>query len=87
MRISKDFVLREIADEYVLVPVGKTALSFNGLITLNEVGALIWNLLLEEKSIDEIVDKIVEEYEVDKATAYKDTMDYLTYLKRNQIID
>lgn len=87
MRISKEFVLREIADEYVLVPVGKTALSFNGLVTLNELGALIWNLLLEEKSIDDIVSVIVEEYEVSRETAYKDTMEYLVYLQKCQIID
>lgn len=39
MKISKEFILREIAGEYILVPVGKTALTFNGLVTVNEVGA------------------------------------------------
>ena len=32
MKISKEFILREIAGEYILVPVGKTALTFNGLV-------------------------------------------------------
>ena len=45
MKISKEFILREIAGEYILVPVGKTALTFNGLVTVNEVGALIWGML------------------------------------------
>ena len=66
MKISKDFILREIADEYILVPTGKTALSFNGLVTINETGALIWKTLLEKKTMEDIVNKIVEEYEVEK---------------------
>ena len=48
MRINKEFVLREIAGDYILVPVGDTALEFNGLITLNEVGAFLWGKLQQD---------------------------------------
>ena len=39
MKVQNEFVLREIAGDYVIIPTGKTVLSFNGLITVNEVGA------------------------------------------------
>ena len=45
MRVKKDFILREIAGDYIIIPTGKTALEFNGLITVNEVGASLWNML------------------------------------------
>lgn len=45
MRIKKEFVLREIAGDYVIIPTGKTVLEFNGLITVNEVGVSIWKML------------------------------------------
>ena len=45
MRINKDFVLREIAGDYVIIPIGSTVLEFNGLITVNEVGAVLWKML------------------------------------------
>ena len=45
MRIKKKFVLREIAGEYVLVPVGEAARELNGIVTVNELGAFLWNLL------------------------------------------
>ena len=48
MKIEKDFILREIAGDYVIVPTGKTALEFNGLITVNELGAFIWEKLQQE---------------------------------------
>ena len=40
MKIDRNFVLREIAGEYIIIPTGKTALEFNGLITVNEIA---WN--------------------------------------------
>ena len=36
MKIKKDFILRKVADSYVVVPVGKLTLDFNGIINLNE---------------------------------------------------
>ncbi len=48
MRVDKEFVLREIAGDYIIIPTGKTVLEFNGLITVNEVGVSIWNMLQKE---------------------------------------
>lgn len=42
MVIRGDFVLRQIAGEYVLVPTGMAALDFGSLISTNEVGYFIW---------------------------------------------
>lgn len=41
MKVDKEFVLREIAGDYVIIPIGRTVLSFNGLITVNEIGAFL----------------------------------------------
>ena len=48
MNVKLDFVLREIAGETLLVPAGKTALDLNGMLTLNETGAALWRMLLQE---------------------------------------
>ena len=50
MKIDKKFVLREIAGEYIIIPTGKTALDFKGLITVNEVGVSIWKMLQNDNS-------------------------------------
>ena len=47
MKIKREFVLREIAGDILLVPTGKTALDLNGMLTLNGVGADIWKMLPE----------------------------------------
>lgn len=87
MKTSNEFIMREIAGEYVLVPIGKRALTFQSLVTMNEVGALIWEMMEKESDIDQIVSGILDEYEVDEQTARKDVLDFIGFLKDCQIIE
>ena len=87
MKTSNEFIMREIAGEYVLVPIGKRTLTFQGLVTMNEVGALIWEMMEKESDIDQIVSGILDEYEVDEQTARKDVLDFIGFLKDCQIIE
>ena len=72
MKIKKDFILRKVADSYVVVPVGKMTLDFNGIINLNETGAFLFELLQKGAERDELVDKMLEEYDVDREKAEAD---------------
>lgn len=42
MKIVKEFILREIAGECVLVPTGATSQEFNGMITISDTAKFIW---------------------------------------------
>ena len=42
MKIVKEFILRDIAGEYVLVPTGETTQEFNGFITITDTAKFIW---------------------------------------------
>ena len=72
MRVDKEFVLREIAGDYIIIPTGKTVLEFNGLITVNEVGVSIWNMLQKEVTFDKLVQGILDEYDVEEQVARED---------------
>ncbi|MGN8963404.1 PqqD family protein [Bariatricus sp. HCP28S3_D3] len=80
MKLEKEFVLREIAGDYVIIPVGKTVIEFNGLITVNEVGVSIWNMLQNEVTFDQIVQGILNEYEVEESVAREDIREFLDKL-------
>ena len=80
MKIRGDFVLRKIGGENILVPVGTSAMEFEGLITVDEVGMFIWNLLEKEKDKDTILQQIVEEYDVEQDKAEEDLTDFLADL-------
>ena len=86
MKIKKEFVLREIAGEYILVPVGNTAMEFNGLITLNEVGAFLWEKLQQQIELDQLVDAVLDEYEIDPETAGLDVEEFVENLRKAEIL-
>lgn len=81
MIVSKNFIPREVAGEYLLVPTGAAGRQINGLITLNELGYFIFQTLQNEQSIDSLVAAIVAEYEVDADTARTDALEFCGQLR------
>lgn len=69
MKATREFVLREIAGEHISIPVGETAQKLHGMLNLSESGLLLWNTLQEERTEEELVEALLVEYEVDRATA------------------
>ena len=86
MKIKLDFVLREIAGDILLVPAGKTALDLNGMLTLNEVGAEIWKMLPEVQSEEEIVERLLRDYDADPAQVRGDVSEFLERLQELGIL-
>ena len=72
MKIKKDFILRNIADTHIVVPVGERVVEFKGMMTLNDTGSFIWKNLTQEVSYEELLALILDEYDIDEETAKKD---------------
>lgn len=85
MEIKRDFNLRKIAGEYILMPKD-TLEGQEGLISLNEVEALVWKNLEDCKNEDEILSLITNTYVVKKEDAKKDLGDFLKQLQEADII-
>lgn len=86
MKIKKDFVLREIAGEYILIPTGSTTQEFNGLITINDVAAFVWKNIESTESIEELVSMVLEEYDVEEEIARNDISEFVKQLKEADMI-
>ena len=82
MQVSKDYLLRTIAGETILIPSGAAAQKFNGLVTVNAIGAFIWDVLQTPTDLEALVARITDEYEVDAETARRDAEDFLSELRR-----
>lgn len=80
MKVDKEFVLREIGGDYIIIPTGNTVLTFNGLITVNEVGVFIWKMLQKDVTFDELVQGILREYDVEESVAREDIREFLDKL-------
>lgn len=87
MKIKGEFVLREIADDTILVPVGETALRMNAMITLDPVAALIWRALERGQSRGDIVGQILNRFEVTEETARRDLDEFLEQMKAADLLE
>lgn len=86
MKFKKEFIEREIVGETVLIPTGETAAHFNGLISVNELGRFIWDNYENAKDEDDLLQKILDKYEVEKEVAKADLDEFLQTLKNAEII-
>ena len=87
MKINGEFIMREVVGEYVLVPVGDTALHFNGMISLNEVGACIWKGLSQGKEREALLEAVLEEFEVSREEADRDLEEFLDVLREKGLLE
>ncbi|MDO4420147.1 MAG: PqqD family protein [Ruminococcus sp.] len=86
MKIKENYMLRKVADCYVVVPIGAAVAEFNGMINLNEVGAFLWHQLENENTVEGVLAAMLEEYEVDEATAKADLMRFIKELEDANLI-
>ncbi len=87
MKIKDDFILRKVADSYVVVPVGSMTLDFNGIINLNETGAFLFNLLQDGADKDTLLTNMLNEYEVTEQKAKADIETFINKLKDADILE
>ena len=87
MKLKEGFIFRKIAGDNVVVPIGQQIKEFNGLIKLNESGAFLWNILKEGSSKEELVDKLLEEYEIDRDFAENDVEKFINILKERDMLE
>lgn len=86
MVINGNFVLRKVAGEILLVPVRETAMRINGVVTLNDTGAVIWKGIEDGVTRERAIESIVSSFNVDEKTAAADYDEYVAALLEAGII-
>lgn len=74
---SEAFLLRNVADTWVVVPVGAAAMQFSGMLTLNETGKILWELLETEQTEVTLAAALTQRYEVTADQAAADVHKFL----------
>ena len=87
MKIKSDYLLRKVADSYVVVPVGKATVDFNGMINLNETGAFLWQQLQKDADEETLLKAMLMEYEVDEETAEVGMAMFLNKLREADLLE
>lgn len=86
MKIKDGLMLYEVAGSYVVVPAGDEALDFNGMVTLNETGAFLWKQLEQECDQTQLVDALLDEYEVTLEQAQNSVERFVAEIRENGFV-
>ena len=81
MRVNQEFLLKEIAGSFVVIPVSSILVDFDGMITLNETGVFLWRLLEEDRTFEQLLTELQKEYDIDEKTAREDINAFLDELR------
>jgi len=79
-------VSRIIAGEAVLVPVARNSDEVDSIYTLNETASTIWGALDGQRTLAEIIDLVVAEYEVTREQAEVDLYELVAQLSEVQAV-
>ena len=80
MKLNEEFVLRQVADTWVVMPLGQTSVDFSGMLTLNETGAILWKALEEGGDRLAMAKALTAEYDVTEAEVLADVDAFIAKL-------
>ncbi len=87
LKAKSGFILRDIADEHILMPIGDNISKYNGVVVLNDVSAFLWKKLENPVSRDDLLAALLDQYQVDEATAANDLDQLLEKLRSFDVIE
>ncbi len=87
MKIKENFILRKVADSYIVVPVGSMTLNFNGIINLNETGAFLFEKLQQGAGREDLINVLLEEYDVVPDRAAKDVDVFIQKVRDADVLE
>ena len=89
MRIKKDFVLRELCGENVIMCVGLKAIDFRKILALNESGEWIWNEAQAQGDFttESLVARACEEFDTTPEEAEAYVTEFLAQLDKEWVIE
>ena len=87
MKVKENFALRQVAGTWVVLPLASATLNFNGMLTLNETGCMLWNLLKQGSTREALATALTDEYDVTFEQALADVDEYLNKLDKAGCIE
>ena len=87
MKLRGEFVVRQVMDTTVAIPVGQTALRMNGMILLNDVSKRIWDCLEQGTTLENAVQAVTDAFAVSAEEAQADILEFCDKLRKLQLLE
>lgn len=87
MKLKDGFMIRQLGDQHVAVPIGLQTNSFKGMIKLNDTAATLWKALAKhEQSEDQLADLLVATFGTTRETALTDVREFVAALVASDLL-
>lgn len=86
MKRKGDFTLQTIENQITAVSMGEDN-GFRGIVKLNETGLVLWNMLENDVTVDDMAEALTAEYDIDIDTARQDVLNFVDILEDKNLID
>lgn len=80
MRLKDNYALRQVAQNWIVMPLAEETVNFSGMLKLNETGAMLWQVLEQDCSVDALTEKLMSEYKLSEAQARTDAEEFFNKL-------
>lgn len=86
MKIKEGFITKKVAGDVIVIPAEQALVDFKAIITLNETGAYLWELLKEDTTKEALVEKMLEEYDAEKDVLLADVDEFIAVLEEKGLL-
>ena len=87
MKLCGEFIVRQVMDNVVAIPVGQTALQLNGMILLNDVSKTIWDRLEQGTDLESAIKAVTDTFDVSADEARTDILEFCDTLRKLQLLE
>ena len=79
--------MKDVAGSKVVLPLGERQTEIRGIITFNDIGAEVFNMLDGTNSVEEIIAKIVKDYDAPYETVKSDVEKLIEKMRENGLVE
>lgn len=83
---NPNVVSKVIDNDYLLIPVVEETMDMNNIYGISDVGAFIWDNIDSSNTINDIIQKVVQEYDITQEIALNDVTAFLNECLLNNIL-
>lgn len=87
MKIKKQYILRKVAGENMVVPIGKESAINQGIFQLNDVGTMLFELFQQGAEIVDAEKMLVEKFGITDNQAHEDVGDFIKILEHYKLLE
>ena len=80
MKIKENYVLKNVVGTWSVFPLGDAVLNLTGILTLNDTGCMLWRMLEDGSTKEDLASRLVSDYDVSYDEAYADVTEFVDKL-------